>query len=102
MNYEQTLVRMAIEQLTTAATMHNAHYFFSNRTVISAEMHRMLDEHFQKHAFSEVPFFQLRTVHLPAEFEDAIKETQVKQQEIEIATLTQKTKTVTFETRVLQ
>jgi len=100
--YEQTFVRMAIEQLTTASTMHNAHYFFSNRTVISQEMHAMLDGHFQEHAFAEVPFFQLRTVHLPNEFEDAIKDTQVKQQEIQIATLEQKTNRVTYETNVLK
>jgi len=102
LRYEQTLVRMAIEQLTTAATMHNAHYFFSNRTVISTEMHKMLDKHFQHHAFAEVPFFQLRTVHLPSEFEEAIKETQVRQQEIQIASLEQKTNRVSFQTTVLQ
>merc|ERR1712190_476091 len=65
-------------------------------------MHDMLDDHFQKHGFAEVPFFQLRTVHLPDEFEDAIKETQVKQQEIQIAQLEQKTNRVTFQTKVLQ
>merc|ERR1712113_668039 len=101
-NYQQTFVRMAIEQLTTAATMHNAHFFFSNRTTISAEMHKMLDGHFKQHGFAEIPFFQLRTVHLPREFEDAIKETQVKQQEIQIAQLEQKTNRVSFETTVLQ
>jgi len=100
--YEQTFIRMAIEQLTTAATLHNAHYFFTNRSTISQEMHSMLDDHFQSHASSEVPFFQLRTVHLPDEFEDAIKETQVKQQEIQIATLEQKTNRVSYETTVLQ
>jgi len=100
--YEQTFVRMAIEQLTTAATMHNAHYFFTNRTVISEEMHLMLKKHFKEHAFAEVPFFQLRTVHLPNEFEDAIKETQVKQQEIQIATLEQKTNRVSYQTNVLK
>mmetsp|Transcript_115225 Transcript_115225/g.366261 ORF Transcript_115225/g.366261 Transcript_115225/m.366261 type:complete len:301 (+) Transcript_115225:100-1002(+) len=102
MDYEQTLVRIAIEQLTTASTLHNAHYFFSNRTLVSAEMHSLLDKHFQEHAFAEVPFFQLRTVHLPNEFEDAIKTTQVKQQEIQIATLEQRTNKVTFTTKVLQ
>lgn len=101
-HYEQTFIRMAIEQLTTSATMHNAHFFFSNRTTISTEMHKMLDGHFQQHGFAEIPFFQLRTVHLPTEFEDAIKETQVKQQEIQIAQLEQKTQRVTFQTRVLQ
>lgn len=101
-SYEQTFVRMAIEQLTTAATQHNAHFFFTNRTSIGQEMHNMLDRHFQSHGFAEVPFFQLRTVHLPTEFEDAIRETQVKQQDIQIAALEQKTKKVTFQTKVLQ
>merc|ERR1712232_156367 len=102
MGYERTFVRMAIEQLTTAATLHNAHFFFTNRTSISQEMHLMLDNHFKKHAFSEVPFFQLRTVHLPDEFEEAIKDTQVKQQEIHIASLEQKTQKVQFETNVIK
>jgi len=100
--YEKTYVRMAIEQLTTAATKHDAHFFFTNRTTISDEMHRTLEHLFNESAYAEVPFFQLRTVHLPSEFEDAIKETQVKQQEIQIAELEQKTKTVTFKTKVLQ
>merc|ERR1719440_2118932 len=41
-HYEKTLVRMAIEQLTTAATVHNAHNFFNNRTIIAEEMHELL------------------------------------------------------------
>mmetsp|Transcript_60342 Transcript_60342/g.155504 ORF Transcript_60342/g.155504 Transcript_60342/m.155504 type:complete len:298 (-) Transcript_60342:76-969(-) len=100
--YEPTLVRMAIEQLTTAATMHNAHFFFTNRTAVAEQMHDMLDSHFQKHAFATVPFFQLRTVHLPLDFENAIRETQVKQQEIQIAELQQKSNQVMFKTTVLQ
>ncbi|CAE7907967.1 SSRP1 [Symbiodinium sp. KB8] len=98
----ETLLRMAIEQLSTAATDHSAHFFFTNRTAISAVMHDRLNKHLQDRAFSEVPFFQLRTVHLPSEFEEAIRETQLKQQDIQIAGLEQKTKTVTFKTRVLQ
>lgn len=101
-DYEPTFLRMAIEQLATAATDHSAHFFFTNRTAISAVMHQRLNDHFQERAFSEVPFFQLRMVHLPHDFEEAIRETQVKQQDIQIATLEQKTKTVTFKTRVLQ
>eukprot|EP00435_Cladocopium_sp_Y103_P028290 s1561_g7.t1 len=93
-DYEPTFLRMAIEQLATAATDHSAHFFFTNRTAISAVMHQRLNDHFQERAFSEVPFFQLRTVHLPHDFEEAIRETQ----DIQIATLEQKTKTVTFKT----
>lgn len=100
--YEKTLVRMAIEQLTTAATMHNAHNFFNNRTTIGQEMHNLLEDHFKLHAYAEVPFFQLRTVHLPDDFEAAIQETQVKQQEIQIASAEQSQNKVSYETTVLQ
>eukprot|EP00913_Durusdinium_trenchii_P018169 g17070.t1 len=58
--------------------------------------------HFRQHAFAEVPFFQLRTVHLPDAFEDAIRETQVQEQHIQIARLEQETKKVTFATEVLK
>lgn len=101
-DYEPIFLRMAIEQLSIAATEHDAHFFFTNRSSIGQEMHDTLNNHFKEHAFSEVPFFQLRTVHLPQEFEEALKNTQVKQQEIEIAALQQKSQTVTFKTRVLQ
>lgn len=101
-DYEKTLARMAIEQLTTAATVHNAHNFFNNRTTIGQEMHKLLEAHFKEHAFTEVPFFQLRTVHLPDEFEAAIQETQVKQQEIQIAQAEQSQNRVAYETTVLQ
>jgi len=101
-HYETTFTRMAMEQLSTATTHHNAHFFFRNRTYVSREMHRKLDEHFRKHAFAEVPFFQLRTVHLPDDFEDAIRETQVQEQHIHIARLEQQKKKVTFATEVLK
>lgn len=101
-DYEKIFIRMAIEQLTTAATLHDAHFFFTNRTEVSVEMQNMLDRHFRDHAFAEIPFFQLRTVHLPTEFEDALKETQVKQQDIQIAALEQKTNRVSYQTTVLQ
>lgn len=101
-HYEKVLVRMAIEQLTTAATMHNAHDFFNNRTTIGQEMHKALEDHFKAHAYAEVPFFQLRTVHLPSDFEAAIQETQVKQQEIQVAQAEQSQNKVSYETRVLQ
>lgn len=100
--YENTMVRMAIEQLTTAATVHNAHNFFNNRTTIGQEMHKALEHHFKLHAYAEVPFFQLRTVHLPDDFEAAIQDTQVKQQEIQIAHAEQSQNKVAYETTVLQ
>lgn len=100
--YQQTFVRMAIDQITAEATLHNAYDFFANRTLIAVNMHSMLDTHFRKHGFSEVPFLQLRTVHLPTVFEDAISKTQLQEQDIQIAKMEQKANTVLFETRVLQ
>jgi len=101
-DYEPIFLRMALEQLSIAATEHDAHFFFTNRSSIGQEMHDRLNNHFKERAFSEVPFFQLRTVHLPKDFEEALKDTQVRQQEIQIAALQQKSNTVTFKTRVLQ
>jgi regulator of protease activity HflC (stomatin/prohibitin superfamily) len=101
-DYIMTLLRMAIEQLTTATTKHNAHDFFTNRTGLSLEMHTALDDHFQKHGYSEVPFFQLRTVRLPKDFEDSIQDTQVKEQEIKVAKAQQDQSRINYETTLLQ
>merc|ERR1711972_830151 len=65
-------------------------------------MHDLLQTHFRTHGFCDVPFFQLRTIHLPEGFEQAIKDTQSQQQTIAIARLEQKSQRVTFETEVLK
>lgn len=101
-DYEKTFVRIAIEQLTSAATFFDANSFFVNRTVIGPEMHEVLRNHFKDHVFADVPFFQLRSVHLPTAFEDAIQETQVRQQDIQIAEAEQQSKKVQFATKVIQ
>merc|ERR1712113_1265306 len=101
-NYEAIFLRMAVEQLTTAATYHDAHFFFTNRTAISKEMHEALQKDFDVAGFAEIPFFRLENMHLPKEFDDAIKETTNAQQEIAYVSNEQKTKTVKFNTTVLQ
>lgn len=101
-DYEKIFVRIAVEQLTSAATFYDANSFFVNRTVIGPEMHEHLRTHFRDHVFADVPFFQLRSVHLPTAFEDAIQETQVKQQDIQIAEAEQQSKKVQFGTKVIQ
>lgn len=101
-DYEKTFVRMAIEQLTTSATKYNASFFFTNRTQISEEMKETLSDHFGVHGFAEIPMFQLRSYHLPQEFEDAISETLSAQQNIITTQQLQRSKTVQFNTRVMQ
>lgn len=100
--YEKILIRTAFEHLTTAATKHTAHDFFTNRSFIAFEMQKGLNKNFQDACFAEVPLFQLRTVYLPELFENAIRDTQVKEQEILIARAERDTRRVTFETEVIQ
>jgi regulator of protease activity HflC (stomatin/prohibitin superfamily) len=100
--YESVFIRIAVEQLTTQATMYTANEFFDNRTVIGPEMHSHLQDHFLQHCFADVPFFQLRTVHLPEAFETAIQETQVKQPDNQVASAQQSGNRVQFQTLVLQ
>lgn len=101
-DYHKVLMRIAIEELTTATTKHIAHDFFRNRTWLATEMHSRLDEHFKKRGHSTVPFFQLRTVRLPTPFEEAIEDTQVKEQEIKVAKADQQQRRVEYQTRVIQ
>jgi regulator of protease activity HflC (stomatin/prohibitin superfamily) len=101
-DFNLIFLRMAIEQLTTATTKHDAHDFFTNRTGLSTEMHKALDAHFRSHAHAEVPFFQLRTVKLPKDFEDSIQDTQVKEQEIKVAKAQQDQNRISYETTLLQ
>ena len=46
--------------------------------MIGRDMNAMLEHVLKEQAFVTVPFFQLRTVLLPKEFEDAIQDTEVR------------------------
>eukprot|EP00451_Oxyrrhis_marina_P000922 CAMPEP_0204276318 /NCGR_PEP_ID=MMETSP0468-20130131/27827_1 /ASSEMBLY_ACC=CAM_ASM_000383 /TAXON_ID=2969 /ORGANISM="Oxyrrhis marina" /LENGTH=305 /DNA_ID=CAMNT_0051252897 /DNA_START=24 /DNA_END=941 /DNA_ORIENTATION=- len=100
--YEPIIVRMAVDELTTAATLYNASTFFTNRTEIGSEMAASIDRLLSAQAFVTVPFFQLRTVKLPTKFEDAIQDTEVKKQEIQIAKANQSRTRVEYQTKILQ
>lgn len=101
-DWQSTLLRMAMEQLSIAATQHEAQAFFTNRTGLANQMHRLVDTHFKAHGFSEVPFLQLITVNLPTDFEDAIQNTQVKEQEIKVAKALQQSQRVFYQTSLVQ
>mmetsp|Transcript_14763 Transcript_14763/g.32806 ORF Transcript_14763/g.32806 Transcript_14763/m.32806 type:complete len:163 (+) Transcript_14763:451-939(+) len=76
--------------------------FFTNRTEIGSEMAASIDRLLSAQAFVTVPFFQLRTVKLPTKFEDAIQDTEVKKQEIQIAKANQSRTRVEYQTKILQ
>lgn len=101
-DYQPILLRMAMEQLSIAATEHEAQAFFTNRTGLATQMHLRVDSHFRAHGFSEVPFLQLITVNLPTAFEDAIQDTQVKEQEIKVARALQESQRVAYKTSLVQ
>merc|ERR1712048_909960 len=91
-----------MDLITTLATSYNATAFFSDRNTISLEMEDELKNHFGVSAFSSVPFFQLRSVSLPSDFESAIQATEVKKQDIQTATAEMDNQQVQMQTQVLQ
>lgn len=103
MTYEQTFVRMAIEEIAAAATHYNASVFFSsNRTTVAHGMKTALDELFRGHNFAIIQNLQLRNVHLPRKFHDAITATQSAQQQIVTTSMRMNKERVQFATRVMQ
>lgn len=102
MNYNPIFVNMAMDLITEMATKYSATEFFSNRTTIGVDMEHGLRLEFDAKAFSDVPFYQLRAVTLPQEFENAIQDTEVKKQDIQTATAEKDNQEVQMETKVLQ
>jgi len=100
--YHSIFVRMATDILTTAATQYTANEFFTDRSSIGLDMTEMLEKNFQDRCFVTVPFFQLRTVILPKEFEESIQDTEVQKQDIQTATAQQQSLLVEYETKVIQ
>lgn len=101
-NFHDVFVRMAMDLLTMAATTHQARAFFDNRTSIGADMEEKLRKQFKEHAFCDVPLFQFQSVTLPKDFEGAIKQTQVAEQQIKRVFAEQHARVVEFETLVIQ
>eukprot|EP00440_Ansanella_granifera_P073146 gb/GFBE01079373.1/.p1 GENE.gb/GFBE01079373.1/~~gb/GFBE01079373.1/.p1 ORF type:complete len:309 (+),score=85.86 gb/GFBE01079373.1/:1-927(+) len=101
-DYEPIYVNMAMDLLTTSATKYNATGFFNDRQTIALGMEDELKGHFGQEAFAEVPFFQLRSVSLPAPFEHAIQDTEVQKQDIQTATAEKGNQEVQMQTKVLQ
>lgn len=101
-DYHELFVKMGMDLLTVAATRHIARAFFVNRTMIGKLMEESLSKHFRENAFVDVPLFQFQAVSLPAEFEAAIKETQVAEQKIKSMTASQQMRIVGYKTQVIQ
>jgi hypothetical protein len=101
-DYHNTFVRLAIDRLTEAATLFTANEFFVERTRIGKEMEDMVRKDFGDHLYSSIFSFQLRSVGLPREFEDAIQETEVMKQDVQVAAMEQNSTRVALETELMQ
>lgn len=80
--HKAILENMAVDALSEAATKYSAYDFFMDRQKIGVEMQLILNQHFKENCYATVEFFQLRSVDLPDEFEQAIQLSEVKKQEI--------------------
>lgn len=73
---------MAIDSISDVGTQYTAYDFFSKRKNISQSMSSQLNVRLQKDVFVEVVFFQLKSVNLPDDYENAIQATEVTKQGI--------------------
>lgn len=101
-SYHDTFVRLAVDRLTETATKYSATEFFTKRTQIGRDMESLLEEDFKSELFAHVFSFQLRSVGLPKEFEEAIQETEVKKQDVSVALAEQNSTLVALETELMQ
>lgn len=76
------LLRMAIDSISDTSTNFTSYDFFIMRTSISQKMQEDLDYRLRTDLHSKVQFFQLRSIDLPNDYEDAIQKTEVTKQSI--------------------
>merc|ERR1719329_1878597 len=100
--YHNVYTRIAIDRLTETATTYSANEFFVDRTLIGKRMEQQLKADFQKRLYASIFSFQLRSVALPEEFEDAIQETEVMKQDLQVAKAEQNSTRVSLETELMK
>lgn len=76
------LLRIAIDSISDVGTQYTAYDFFSKRMTISQSMSEQLNTRLQRDVFVEVVYFQLKSVNLPEDYENAIQATEVTKQGI--------------------
>lgn len=99
--YENIFVTMSIDDITRMATQYSAAQFFRDRYTIGNDMESSLKDVFTRYAYASIPFFQLRSVKLPPQFENAIQDTEVKKQDNYTATAEWTQMEVQMQTKVL-
>ncbi|MFW9778541.1 MAG: SPFH domain-containing protein [Candidatus Heimdallarchaeota archaeon] len=101
LEYEERYVGQARTTLRDVASFYNAIEFFNNRTSIGDTMMEKLKDDLDI-MFADVMFFQLREIDLPDEFEEALKQVQIAQQEYQIAIYEQEATIVRAQTAIIE
>jgi len=101
-DYHRLFVRIAIDILTETATLYSATEFFVERTKIGKNMENLLKKEFESRLHAGIFSFQLRSVQLPQPFEDAIQETEVMKQDMQVAKAEQESNKVALETELMK
>jgi len=89
-----------VDAISDAATKFSAFEFFTERAKISAQMEESLQETLSKTVYTDVVFFQLRSVDLPDDYEKAIQHTEVTKQEIHKAEAERGKNLIVYQTNV--
>lgn len=96
------LLRVAIDSISDTATNYSSQDFFTVRDEIALKMHEDLEYRLSSDLFTKVVFFQLRSIDLPNDYEDAIQFTEVTKQSILLAEAQRKKNQVVLDTQIQQ
>ena len=99
--YEDRFIGQARTTLRDVVSFYTAIEFFNNRTAIGQSMQAYLGEDLQD-MFVNVVFFQMREIDLPDEFEEALKQVQIAQQQYQIALYEQEAAVVRAQTTIIE
>lgn len=100
-DYEDRFVGQARTTLRDVASLFNAIEFFTNRTAIGDMMESYLITDIDV-MYADIVFFQMREIDLPDEFEEALKQVQISQQQYQIALYEQQAAIVNAETAIIE
>jgi len=99
---EGYMAKIARSIIMTEATHYDASEFFANRTTIQPLIETQLRDQFKDKTYAYVQFFQLQEVILPPQFEEAVKNTTLTSQQINIYEAQRNRQAVEWETELLQ
>lgn len=71
------ILRTGIDAISDVAASYKAADFFFNRSAINTDMANQLNLRLQSELYTEVVYFQMRSIDLPDPYEQAIQDTEV-------------------------